>query len=203
VAARVSLVVVALSLLLAAPVAAQDFGVLESAETINEGNFKLGGYPLFVFPDHGDNEFGFEVSLGYGFTDSFDLEGRATFADDITFVGGDGEYWFLKNQPLDMSARGGFHLGMVEGEVGDSIGADLSLIASGPVNRVLELIGALDMAFNSADIGSDREGFTTVHLVPGIEVALSPDLDLVAEYGIGLNDDSSNYLGFGLAYYIR
>lgn len=39
--------------------------------------------------------------------------------------------------------------------------------------------------------------------VPGIEHKLGKDLDLLAELGLGLNDDSPNYLSFGLAYYLR
>jgi hypothetical protein len=201
---RLSIALVSICLFLATPATAQDFGVLESAETINEGNFKLGAYPLFVLPDFGDNDFGVAVAVGYGFTDSFDLEGRATFSDDVIYVGADGEYWFLKNQPLDMSLRAGIHFGGVEGEVGDSAGVDLTLLASAPVGGgPVELIGALDMAFNSMDVGADRERFTTVHLVPGVEIALSPDVDFLAEFGIGVNDDSSNYFGLGVALYIR
>ena len=68
----------------------------------------------------------------------------------------------------------------------------------------LELFGALDIARNWLDI-DDRfdNDYTTVHLVPGIEYALSNNLDLVAEIGIGLNNDSSNYVSGGIAFYIR
>jgi hypothetical protein len=193
-----------LIILLAPAASAQDFGVLESAETINEGNFKLGAYPLFVLPDEGDNDFALAVAFGYGATDSVDVEGRATFSDDVTFIGGDVEYWFLKNLPLDLSGRGGFHAGFVDGDVGDTVGFDATLIASAPVWERVELVGALDLAFNSMDVGADdRDGFTTVHLVPGVEVAISPELDFLAEFGIGMTDRSSNYVGFGIAYYIR
>ena len=48
---RLSLWGCAVLLLLASTASAQDFGVLESAETINRGNIKLGAYPLFVLPD--------------------------------------------------------------------------------------------------------------------------------------------------------
>jgi hypothetical protein len=182
---------------------AQDFGVLESAETINPGTFKLGAYPMFVFPDPGDTEFRFGVAFGYGFTGSFDLEARAAFSDDEILVGGDGEYWFLKNTPLDLSLRGGMHAGFVDGEVGDTIGGDVTLLASAPVASRLELVGALDLAFNSMDVGATRDGFTTAHLVPGVEIAVSPAIDLLAEFGVGLTDRSSHYLGFGVAFYLR
>jgi hypothetical protein len=39
--------------------------------------------------------------------------------------------------------------------------------------------------------------------VPGIEYAISDDLDFVAEFGIALNDDGSHYASVGLAYYLR
>lgn len=42
-----------------------------------------------------------------------------------------------------------------------------------------------------------------MHIAPGIEYRLSDALDLVAEFGIALNDDSSHYLGAGIAYYFR
>ena len=182
---------------------AQDFGVLESAETINRDNFKLAAYPLFTLPDRGDSQFSLPVALGYGFTDSFDMEARAAFSDDVTFLGGDGEYWFIKNSPLDLSVRGGFHVGMVDGEVGDSLGVDFTVIGSAPVASRLELVGAVDTAFNSVDIGATRDWHTTVHLVPGVEVTVTPDLDFLAEFGVGVTDSSTNYLAFGLAFYIR
>ncbi len=102
-----------------------------------------------------------------------------------------------------MSARGGCHFGFFDGG-GDVRGFDLSLIGSVPVASRLEIVGALDMAFNSCgDDGGFDNDFTTVHLVPGIEYAVSSDLDVVAEVGLGLNGDSSNYLATGLSYYFR
>lgn len=195
--------VFAMVLFVAPAAAAQDFGVMESAETINRGNFKLAAYPMFVFPDEGENDIAIGLGLGYGFTNSFDIEGRAALSDDVVFLGGDAEYWLLKNLPLDLSLRGGFHVGMVEGDVGDSRGVDLSVIGSAPIAESLELVGALDIAFNSVDVGATRDGSTTVHLVPGLEIALSRDLDFLAEVGVGVSDASSHYVAFGIAYYLR
>ena len=202
---RIRTLVILLGLVLSVSrtAAAQDFGVLESAETLNPGTFKLGAYPMFLFPDPGDTEFRLGVAFGYGFSRSFDMEARAKFSDDEILIGGDGEYWFLKDRPLDLSLRGGLHAGFVDGEVGDTVGGDFTFLASAPVASRLEVIGALDLAFNSMDVGATRDGFTTAHLVPGVEVALSPEVDLVAEFGIGLTDRSSHYLGFGVAFYLR
>lgn len=200
--AFVSLICGAL-LLAATPARAQDFGVLESAETINRGNFKFGVYPMFVFPDPGDTTFLLPLAFGAGITPSFDLEGRVAFSDDVIFLGGDGEYWFLKNRPLDMSARAGFHFGFVDGDVGDTAGIDLSLLASGPVAERIELVGALDLGFNRVDLGPSSDWFTTAHLVPGVEVAITPQVDLVGEFGLGVTDNSHHYLAFGVAFYWR
>jgi hypothetical protein len=42
-----------------------------------------------------------------------------------------------------------------------------------------------------------------VYLSPGLEYRVRPNLDLLAEFGIGLNDDSPNYIAFGVAFYLR
>lgn len=195
--------VVTVLLALAPTAYAQDFGVLESAETINQGNFKFGAFPLFILPDEGDNVFSMAVAVGYGLNDSFDIEGRAAFSENVTFLGGDAEYWLVKNRPLDLSLRGGAHFGMIEGDVDDTAGIDLSVIGGAPMATNVEFIGALDMAFNSRDGGVDDDWFTTIHLVPGVEIGLTPDLDFLAEFGLGVTDSSSHYLGFGLAFYLR
>jgi len=60
---------------------------------------------------------------------------------------------------------------------------------------------ALDL-FQDAPAGVD-DSFTVLHLVPGIEYRLSDTVDLVAEFGIAVNDNASNYVGAGISYYIR
>ena len=71
--------------------------------------------------------------------------------------------------------------------------------ASRHVTPRLEAYGALDLAFEAGS----GDSYQTVHLVPGVEYALSDDFDLVGEFGIGLNDSSSHYLTVGIAYYFR
>jgi hypothetical protein len=185
-----------------AAAAAQDFGVMESAETINQGNYKLQAHPLFLFGD-GDDEAGVVFGLGYGFTPNFDLEAKVGLFDGVNFFGADAELWLAQNQPLDVSVHGGFHIGA--SDFTDSTGIDLGFIASAPLTPRLELYGALDLAFNSFDVDNELidDDYTTFHLVPGIEYAVSDDLDFLAEIGIGLNDDSSNYFTAGVAYYLR
>ena len=130
---------VALVLLFPAAVPAQDFGVMESAETINRGNFKLGGNPMiFVGRDGAANEVGAAFKAGYGFTDSFDAEAKLGLFENVRFFGGDVEFWLLKNAPLDFSLSAGLHA-LTSDIFPDRTGADLTLLGSAPIARNLEL----------------------------------------------------------------
>jgi hypothetical protein len=190
---------------------AQDFGVMESAQTINRGNFKLKGNPMVVLgEDDADNEVGIALSAGYGFTPRFDAEAKFAFYDDLFIVGADGEYSLLsvtRNQPLDLSVGTGFHVGNHENDFSDNWGIDLTVIGSKLIAEKLELYGALDFAFNKftddAFDDADDDGYTSIHLVPGIEYALGRDVDLLGEFGIALNEDSAHYFSIGIAYYLR
>ena len=190
----------ALAMLLPVSAAAQDFGVMNSAETINKGNFKLMANPLVVFGrDGGDDEVGLALVGGYGFTDRVDAEAKVSFFDGLTFIGGDVEVWLLKEEPIDVSVIGGFHVGRADGF--NTKGLDLTFLASGHLSPKLELFGGLDISRISIDDFDDS--FTTAHLVPGIEYAISQDIDFVAEVGLGLNDNSNHYISGGIAFYIR
>jgi hypothetical protein len=192
----------ALVLLMPGIASAQDFGVAESAETIDRGTFKVKANPMLLFGgDNLDNDVGITLLAGYGFTDSFDLEGGVAIYDGVTFFGANAEYWAVKNRPVDVSVSGGLHFGRGDGAL-DTTGIDLTFLGSGEVRPRLELYGGLDFAFESFD-DDIIDGFTTVHLIPGIEYRLNDDLDFVAELGIGVTDESSNYLTAGLAYYFR
>ena len=179
---------------------AQDDGVLNSAETINRGNFKLAAFPMLIFGEgNRDNTFGIGLRGGYGFTDNFDVEGKVTFYDDVTFIGADAEAWLVRG-PIDFSVGGGFHFAQADASP-DFKGLDLTALFSGHVAPRLELYGALDTAFNwYNNSGGD---FKTIHIVPGIEYAISDNLDLLVEVGLGVNDSASHYLAGGLAFYIR
>ena len=124
-------------------------------------------------------------------------------------MGADAELWILKGKEedtgLDGSLTGGVHWFLGNDENFDTIGLELTPILSGHVSKSLELYGALDVSFESiqdAPAGVD-DSFTNLHLVPGIEYRLSDTIDLIAEVGIGLNDDSATYAGIGLAFYLR
>jgi hypothetical protein len=189
--------------LLMAPAAAfaQDVGIVESAETINKGNFKIRVNPLLVFgKDAEENRVGIAALIGYGFTSRFDLEGGAAFYDGTTFAALNAEFWVVKESPLDVSVAGGWHGRWVE-DSDDYSGIDLTFLASGHVNRRLELYGGLDLAFEG--LFSDVEDYTTAHIVPGIEFKVNDSIDLVGEFGIALTDRSRHYLTGGIAFYWR
>lgn len=190
------------ALLLAVPAVAhaQDFAIVESAETINKGNFKLRANPMILFGKNGgDGTVGAAIAAGYGFTPRFDMEGQAAFYDGVTFFGANAEYWVVKENPFDFSIAGGLH--RRTGDRTPSLtGADLTFLASGHVAPRLEIYGGLDLAFEG--VGQDG-GFKTVHLVPGIEYKINDTVDLDAELGIALNDAARHYLAAALAFYIR
>jgi hypothetical protein len=184
---------------------AQDFGVMESAETINLGNFKLMANPLFIFgKDGGSGDNRIVLGAGFPVTSRLDIEGKAAFGSGTQIFGGNAEYWMMKHEPLDLSVIGGLHF--VRGnEQLDTTAVDFTLLGSKHVGKRLEPYGALDIAFNR--ITDDRfrgdKSYTQVHLVPGIEYAISDELDFLAEVGIGVTDSSRHYVSFGIAYYIR
>ena len=209
---RISRIVLAAALVLcfALPAAAQYVGILQSAETMDRGTFKLMAAPIMVFGKNGaDDEFGGAFRGGYAFTDRFDLEAKLGFFENSTIVGADGEFWILSGKEedtgLDFSLTGGVH--WIFGSNGnfDVIGLEITPQFSGHVTKNIELCGALDASFESvqdAPIGVD-DSFTVLHLVPGIEYRLSDQADLDGEIGIGLNDDSFTYAGIGIIFYFR
>ena len=181
---------------------AQDFGVLESAETIDPGNFKLLATPLFVFgKGREEDQQRIVLGAGYGATPNLDIEGKVAFGD-TTIFGGNAEYWLIKRDPLDFSIIGGLHFFNNDGPF-DVLGLDLTFLGSKRVARKLELYGGLDFDFNRFTESVPDRNFTQAHLVPGIEYAISDELDFVAEVGLALTDSSRHYAGFGLAFYVR
>jgi hypothetical protein len=200
---RFLLVLLALLALVPSTARAQDFGLLESGEIIDRGNFKIRVNPMLILGRDGqDGQTGAAIVAGYGFTSRFDAEGGLAFYDGVTFFGGNGELALLEDGPFHFSVAAGLH-----GRRGDgtarATGVDLTFIPTKHVTPKLDLYGALDFAFES--IGESYGGgtFKTVHLVPGLEYRMRPDLDLVAEFGIALNDAASHYVSAGLAFYLR
>jgi hypothetical protein len=178
--------------------------LMNSAETINPGNFKIAAFPTILFGKdvdgvEGENETGIAGRFGYGFTDRFDMEGKVAFFDGVTLYGLDAEYWLVKGS-ADVSVSLGAH--KTSTDFADTSAIDTALLVSGNIGDKLEAYGGLNLSFESVD-DVDDSSFTRAYVVPGIEYKITQDLDLVAEFGIGLNDDSPHYLSAGLAFYIR
>jgi len=183
----------------AAEVSAQSV-LMNSAETINRGNLKLAIFPTVLFGKNGgDSVWGVAGRFGYGLTSSIDIEAKAAFFKGLKYYGADIEYWFLKGRNINASAALGGHVTDVDGG-GDSSGIDTALLVSTTPAKNLEIYGGLKLAFDS--IKNSDSNYTLMHLVPGIEYRISSDLDFLAEFGIALNDDSSNYASVGLAFYL-
>lgn len=201
---RFRLLVLSFVLLLPTLSFAQDFGVMESAETIDRGNFKFRVNPMLFFGnDVADEEQGITFMGGYGFTDKFDVEAGAALYDGVHIFGGNAEFWVMKRKPFDLSIIPGLHIARGDRAL-DSTGIDLTILASKHMTSRLDLYGGLDFAFESVTDDRVRDAnYKTVHLVPGVEYKLHRDVDLLAEIGIGLNDPAANYFSAGIAFYVR
>ena len=68
---------------------------------------------------------------------------------------------------------------------GDSSGFDLALLVSTRPHERLEIFGAFKVAFDS--LKNSDYNYSRAYLVPGIEYRISSDIDLLAEFGFGLN----------------
>ncbi|HEX7503397.1 MAG TPA: hypothetical protein VF451_08230 [Acidobacteriota bacterium] len=174
--------------------------LMNSAETINQGNLKLAIFPTVLFGKGGeDSIWGVAGRFGYGFTNSLDIEAKVGFFKGIRFFGVDVEYWFVKGRNFNVSAALGGHLTDLKGP-GDSKGIDATLLASTAPAKNLEIYGGLMFSFDS--INNTDVNRTLVHVVPGIEYRISDDVDFLAEFGIALNDKSRSYASVGLAFYL-
>jgi hypothetical protein len=195
-----ALPMVAFLMVLGAGASAQDV-LMNSAETINKGNWKLALFPTVLLGEHGGkNEWGLAGRAGFGLTSHFDIEGKAAAFDGLRYFGGDAEVWLVRGPQVDLSAAVGYH--QTDLEVGpDSSGIDVSVVASTKVVRRLEVYGGLKLAFDS--LKDSDQSYTLAHVVPGIEYRLSDDLDFLAEIGIAANDRSRNYASVGFAFYFR
>src|SRR4030042_4566374 len=79
----------------AAEVSAQDV-LMNSAETINQGNIKLALFPTVLFGKNGgDSIWGVAGRAGYGLTPRFDIEAKAAFFKGLNYFGVEAEYWLL------------------------------------------------------------------------------------------------------------
>ena len=161
----------------AAQVSAQSV-LMNSAETINQGNLKLAIFPTVLFGKNGgDSLWGVAGRAGYGLTSRFDIEAKAAVFKGLKYFGVDGEYWLVQGPNANVSVALGGHLTDSQGGA-DSAGIDTAVLFSTKPARNL------------------------AHLVPGIEYRISDDLDFLAEFGLALNDSSRSYASVGLSLYL-
>jgi hypothetical protein len=128
------------------------------------------------------------------------VEAKLAVFDGLKLYGADAEVWLVKGK-TDVSVSLGAHKADFDHGF-DSTAIDTSLLVSHDVGHKLELYGGVSLSFESID-DVDDSSFTRAYLVPGLEYKLGRDLDLVAEVGLGINDDSPNYASAGLALYLR
>ena len=174
--------------------------LMNSAETIKKGNLKVAVFPTVLFGKNGsDSVFGVAGRAGFGITTRIDIEAKGAFFKGLNYFGADIEFWLIHQQKLNLSVAVGAHMTNVD--IGaDSSGIDASLMVStAPANR-LELYGGFKLAFDSFKNSDINQ--TLMHLVPGIEYKISDELDFLAEFGLGLNENSRSYASVGLALYL-
>ena len=185
--------------LFAVPARAQNFQD-GSADTIWSGNLRLMGSPVHMFgPDGRPDRTGGAFRLGYGITDSFDVEAKTGFFDGFDLVGGDGHYRLLNGQ-TSLSVRAGGHEAIVR-DGPNSTALDLSAQVGQHLKRRLEIYAGPAFSWESVN-GVPNSGFTRWYVVPGVKWGFAERLDLLVEGGVGLNDNSPSYVTAGLALYM-
>lgn len=200
-------------LALSGPAWAADFGVMETAESIEPRAFKLEGFPMLSDRPSGNEEGGFAVGLGYGLPFGLDIEGQVARDDVATYYGSDVEWNAWTFNRMKVSLGSGVHTIDID-RGGTASGADATAIFTWTPVRRLDLNAALDASYEDVNAGSTFEPdlpgrwrsdnqYETYYFAPGIEYSLLRDLDLVAEVGIGLNGASDDYAGAGLSWYLR
>jgi len=191
---------------------AADFAMMETAEHITQGKFKLSGFPVVVDRERADAESGFAVGLGYGLPYDMDVEGHVARYGDGTFTGADLEWNAWRQGRMTLSLGSGLHGADLDGG-GTAAGADGTLIFSyRPLER-LSLSAALDAAFDDvnnrdaavpADSRFPTDGrYERYYAVQGIGYTLTRNIDLIAEVGLGLNGESDDYVSGGMSWYFR
>jgi hypothetical protein len=191
---------------------AADFAMMETAEPITPGEFKLSGAPVLIDRDRARNDAGFVAGLGYGLAPDVDLEAQVASYEDGTWFGGDAEWTAWRAQRMALSLGGGLHAADLDGG-GSALGADGTLILSYKPLERLALSAALDAAVDDvnhrgtgvpagARFASDGR-YERYYAVPAVGYRLTRNLELLAEVGIGLNRDAEDYLSGGMSWYFR
>jgi hypothetical protein len=193
--------VVALSVaVLAVPARAQNFQT-GSASTIPAGHLRLTASPAWMFGrDGAPDRTGGAFRLGYGMSDSFDVEAKTAFFDGVTLVGGEGQLRVFSRGDTSFSLSAGGHRALVSHAL-DSTALDLAAQLSARLGQRLEIYGGAVFSWELLhDPAGPDTDFTRIHLVPGARFGVAEKLDLLVEAGVGLNDNSPHYVTAGLAW---
>ena len=194
--------------LCALPALAVDFGVMETADTVIPGDFKFLAFPLAVRDGpRREVDTGINVGLGYGINEPLDVEFQIGVYDDFNYFGLDLEYSYRENRPVELSIGGGVH--KVESDFGYPYGFDLTHIVSYTFASIpwMRLIGSVDASYEITDayyaqsIGAHARRYWTGYAVPGVQFQVNERVDVLGEVGVGLNDDSNDYVGVGMSFY--
>lgn len=191
---------------------AADFAMMETAERITAGTFKLSGFPVVIDRQDADTDTGFAMGLGYGLPYDLDLEAQVADHDDGTFFGADLEWTAWRADRMAFSLAGGLHGADLDGS-GSAAGADGTMILSyNPMPR-LAISAAFSAAYDDVnnrndDVPADARfrtdgQYERYYGVPGISYLLTRNIDLLAEVGVGLNGDSDDYFAAGASWYFR
>ena len=116
--------------IVAAPARAQNFQN-GSAETILYGNLRFQASPVQLFGTNGGpDRTGGAFRLGYGLTDSFDVEAKTGFFNGFSLLGADGRYQF-RSGDTSLAATVGGHQALVQNSP-DSTALDLAATGQPP-----------------------------------------------------------------------
>jgi hypothetical protein len=187
------------SAVVAVPARAQNFQT-GSASTIPAGHLRLTASPAWMFGrDGAPDRTGGAFRLGYGMSDSFDVEAKTAFFDGVTLVGGDGKFRVLDHGTTSLSLSAGGHQALVSHAL-DSTALDLAAQLTERLGQRLEVYGGAVFSWELLhDPAGPDTDFTRIHLVPGVRFGVAEKLDLLVEAGVGLNDNSPHFITAGLA----
>jgi hypothetical protein len=210
---RTRYLAMAAGLVLCGPVAAADFGVMETAEPIQTDSFKLVGFPMVTDRDDGNGEGSFALGLGYGLPYGMDVEGQIARDAIATYFGSDIEWNAWTGNRMRVSIGGGAHTVAIDGG-GSANGIDSTAIFTYTPIRRLDVNASLDASFEDVNGGDGTDPtvperwrsdnrYETFYFAPGVEYQLTHNLDVLAEVGLGLNGESDDYGSAGLSWYFR
>jgi len=184
-------------LALAAPARGQD-AVMQAAQPLEASAFRLALHPVLI--PEGDDELGLAGRVEWALDGRLAFQSRFAFYNDLSFLSAGAAYSLSRGGSLDLALLAGVHRSFPD-ERDAFYGADLTLLGSHELGDGTSVFGSLDL---------DREwppapyaAITRFHLTGGLELAVSKQLTALIEVGLGLGDDSPNYVSAGVAWTSR